>query len=215
MIANRLLPRVKDADPAGFDEDKWEDLVEQILADDAFYRRRRYSEDRATAPIEYSRPLLRALRSYVTYLNHRNQAPGGMGSFLPSSGIVRVQAAIVTVDKCRLALDYLRGSDVDVGYLADASVTVLISGIRLGIRRAECQYLRVCDFGPPVASEETAAANRHLRIRPWMLKKRGHLSSVAQFLQSGVHALPIKTLPYTKRDDLYWFQDAQQYIILF
>jgi integrase len=142
LIANRLMPRLKDSDPAGLDEDKWEDLVEQILDDDAFYRRRRYSEDRATAPIEYSRPLLRALRSYVTYLYERKQAPAGMGSFLPFSGIVRVESAMVTVDEFGLALDYLRGSDVDAGYLADAAVTALILGFRLGIRRAECQYLR-------------------------------------------------------------------------
>jgi integrase len=171
LIANRLMPRLKDSDPTGLDEDKWEDLVEQILDDDAFYRRRRYSEDRAIAPIEYSRPLLRALRSYVTYLNQRNQAPGGMGSFLPSSGIVRVESALVTVDEFEAALDYLRGSDVDAGYLSDAAVTALILGFRLGIRRAECQYLRVCDFGPPVAPEEAAAANLHLRVRPWMLHK--------------------------------------------
>jgi hypothetical protein len=44
-------------------------------------------------------------------------------------------------------------------------------------------------------------------------KKRGRLSKAAQFLQSGVQASPIKTLPYAKRDDPNWFQDAQSYII--
>lgn len=235
LIANRLMLKVADQDDERgseswqrliADQIAWEDLIEQVLDDDAYYHRRRYSgltgavpnassqvhaavdkvEERTadegnrdqaaeavsgasseanasqveSSPVDpdrdaagYSRALLKALGSFVEYLNRGKQASEELRSKLPPAGMISVDATMITVDEFRQALDWFEGPNVNQSqvHLRKAARVALILAFRCGLRRAEIAYLRVRDFDRLGIEEKIETADLRLRIRPWLLRE--------------------------------------------
>ena len=173
LIVNRLLPRFRDGDdPSGVDQDAWEDVVEQVLDHDAFYHRKSYSRGEERDRAGYSCPLLEALRTFVQYLNHPREDGKRVKSMVPPAGLVRVEAAFITCDEYREALDWFKGihADHQKVRLNSACRAALILGFRCGLRRAEAAYLRVCDFDDLLKGRSACDSNVHLHVRPWFLR---------------------------------------------
>jgi len=173
LVADRLLLRIGDRDPADIESDEWEELVEQILDDDAFYHRCIYSGERARDSAGYSRSLIKVIRGFATLVHGGKKGTHPLASLLPKGGLIKVSANFVTVDEFREALDWFDTPNVDPlkEYFNAACRVALILGFRLGLRRSEVAFLRVCDFDALVDGENFRTANLHLHVRPWMLRK--------------------------------------------
>lgn len=235
LIANRLMLKIVGRDEVHTselwqdllaDQIAWEDLIEQVLDDDAHYHRRRYSrripagagadvqpqpgtgegaagvadvescgeaaesvaaDGPATTaetpePLQsdpdrdaagYSRALLRALGSFVAYLNRGKQASEELTTKLPPAGMIRVAATMITVDEFRRALDWFDSPHFNqaLKHLRKTARVALILAFRCGLRRAEIAYLRVCDFDDPTPNEDLRTTDIRLHVRPWLLRK--------------------------------------------
>lgn len=160
LIANRLMPRFGNSDPMELDEDSWEEAVQQVLDEDAFFHRSPVDQQVNTAG--YSGSLLKALRHFVLYVGRGTDNLAHIKRMLPSEGLVNVNASIVTVDEFKSALSWLSGPEVyPDSHLIKASRAALILGFRLGLRQAETAFLRIDDFD----------ARNRLHVRPWFLRK--------------------------------------------
>jgi integrase len=235
LVANRLMLKVAGKDEASAEEAweklqadqiAWEDLIEQVLDDDAYYHRRRFSgrtgavansssqvraaadkveertaddgtRDQAAEAVSgagteananeagsspadpdrdaagYSRALLKALGSFVEYLNRGKQASEELTTKLPPAGMIAVDATMITVDEFRKALDWFEGPNVNQSqvHLRKAARVALILAFRCGLRRAEIAYLRVRDFDRLGIEEKIETADLRLRVRPWLLRQ--------------------------------------------
>jgi len=173
LVADRLLLGIADRDPADFEIDEWEELVERILDEDAYYHRRVYSDRGDRNLAGYSRSLIKVLRGFATLVHDGKKVPHPLASLLPRGGLVHVNANFVTVDEYKEALDWFRShhSDPLKPYFNAACRAALILGFRLGLRRSEVAYLRVCDFDELLEGEDFRTANPHLHVRPWLLRK--------------------------------------------
>lgn len=242
LIANRLMLKIAGGDEIATrqawenlktDQIAWEDLIEQVLDDDAYYHRRRYSgrtsavansssqvraaagkvkertaddgtSDQAAEAVAgagteasanetgpspgdpdrdaagYSRALLKALGSFVEFLNRGKQASEELTTKLPPAGMIRVDATMITVDEFRRALDWLEGPHVNQSqvHLRKTARIALILAFRCGLRRAEIAYLRVCDFDRLGIGEKIGTADLRLRVRPWLLRQLKTANSV-------------------------------------
>lgn len=163
LIATRVMPRFEHCDPLEVDEEAWEEVVEQALDEDVVFRRKRDSDNRHPKGNGYSIALIKALRHFFWFLSQRRgKALAHLKGMLPGTGLLKVDANIITVDEYKAALDWLSGpSGFSDLHLRNASRVALIFGYRCGLRRAEVAYLRVCDFD----------AADHLHVRPWPLRK--------------------------------------------
>lgn len=173
LVADRLLVRLADRDPAEFEIDEWEELVERILDEDAYYHRQVYSGRGDRDSAGYSQSLIKALRGFATLVHAGKKGTHPLASLLPKGGLVHVNANFVTVDEYREALDWFGSYEVDPLklYFNAACRAALILGFRLGLRRSEVAYLRACDFDLPLEGEDLTKANLHVHIRAWFLHK--------------------------------------------
>jgi integrase len=163
LIATRVMPRFEHCDPLEVDEEAWEEVVEQVLDEDVFFHRERDSDNRHPKGNGYSIALIKALRHFFWFLSQRRgKALAHLKGMLPGTGLLKVDANIITVDEYKAALDWLSGpSGFSDLHLRDASRVALMLGYRCGLRRAEAAYLRACDFDPA----------DHLHVRPCSLRK--------------------------------------------
>lgn len=69
LIATKILPRVSDGDLLRTTEDAWEDALEEILDEDAFYHVRKYAKQPSSNAQTHSRPLVKALRHWLRFLS--------------------------------------------------------------------------------------------------------------------------------------------------
>lgn len=162
LIAARLLPRFdpadQDAQPAGpdndrdawitrIDDDTWEEVIEQVLDEDEFFRRADVAESDTRRRRGHSQQLLSALHSFIRYLGRGNKNFAELHEKIPAAGPMRVDANLATVDEYKAALRWLGSVEVypDVEMI-EASRVALILGYRCGLRRAESGYLRLGDF---------------------------------------------------------------------
>jgi integrase len=173
LVADRLLLRLGDSDPAAIETDEWEELVEQILDEDAYYHRGLYSGQGNRDSAGYSRSLIKVLRGFATLVHGGKKGIHPLASLLPNGGLVRVDANFVTVDEFREALDCFRTHHFDglKRYFNTECRAALILGFRLGLRRSEVAFLRACDFDEPLKGEDFRTANLHLHVRPWLMRK--------------------------------------------
>ena len=172
LIADRLLLGIADRDPAEFEMDDWEELVERILDEDAYYHRRIYSGEGERDSAGYSRSLIKVLRGFATLVHAGKKGSHPLTSLLPKGGLVHVNANLVTVDEYREALDWFElHADPLRPYFNRECRAALILGFRLGLRRSEVAYLRACDFDELLEGEDFRTANPHLHVRPWLLRK--------------------------------------------
>ena len=147
LIANRLMPRFEGADPADVEEDTWEEVIEQVLDEDEFFRRTDVAESETRRRRGHSQALLGALHSFIRFLEGSNEKFGELHDKVPAAGPMRVDANLVTVDEYKAALRWLGCVEVypDVEMI-EASRVALILGYRCGLRRAESGFLRLGDF---------------------------------------------------------------------
>lgn len=235
LMANRLMLKVAGEDEVRAreawekllgDQIAWDNLIEEVLDDDAYYHRRLYSgraravgngsskvraaaDKVAEGPADdgtrdkiaeavssagteenarevepsqadpdrdaagYSRALLKALGSFVEFLNRGKQASEELKAKLPPAGMIRVDATMITVDEFRRALDWFEGPNVNQSqvHLRKAARVALILAFRCGLRRAEIAYLRVRDFDRLGNDEKIETADLRLRVRPWLLRQ--------------------------------------------
>ncbi len=174
LAADRLLIRLADRDPANIETDEWEELVEQILDEDAFYHRKKYSVcDDQRDSAGYSRSLIKVLRGFATLVHGGKKGKHPLAGLLPKGGLIHVEANFITVDEYQKALDWFDSDQVDrlKTYFNASCRAALILGFRLGLRRSEVAFLRVCDFDELLPGEDFRTANPHLHVRPWLLRK--------------------------------------------
>lgn len=173
LAADRLLLRLGDRDPAEIGTDEWEELVEQILDEDAYYHRRIYSGQGNRDSAGFSRSLIKVLRGFSILVHGGKKGPHPVASLLPRGGLIRVDANFITVDEYREALGWFRSHHADPfkPYFNAACRAALILGFRLGLRRSEVAFLRVCDFDALPEGEDFRTANLHLHVRPWLMRK--------------------------------------------
>jgi integrase len=163
LIATRVMPRFEHCDPLEVDEDAWEEVIQQVLEEDNFFRRKRDSDNKQPKGNGYSIALIKALRHFFWFMSQRRgKALAHLKGMLPGTGLLKVDANIITVDEYKAALDCLNGpyGFPDL-HLRNASRVALMLGYRCGLRRAEAAYLRVYDFD----------AADHLHVRPSSLRK--------------------------------------------
>lgn len=162
LIASRLMPRFESGDPAEVDEDTWEEVIEQVLDEDEFFRQSDVSGLGVRRRRGHSQPLLRAMHSFLRFLRRGNEEYSELHKKLPAAGLMQVEANFVTVDEYKAALQWLGGIEVypDL-HMIEASRVALILGYRCGLRRAESAYLRLGDFDEA----------DHLHVRPWRMRK--------------------------------------------
>lgn len=161
LIANRLMPRLVDP-AAGMSEDGWEDAIEQLLDEDAFFNLNRYRQAPTSKAQAYSRPLVKAVRHWLRFIREAGMSQprtgdetaspaelSGLEKRLPVLGLVAVDASLITVDEYLLALKRLRGARGPIDKnLREAACVALILGYRLGLRRKEAAGLRLTDIDP-------------------------------------------------------------------
>jgi integrase len=81
---------------------------------------------------------------------------------IPTTGIIKVDANMMTIDEYKVALAWLSGPYGFSGrYMRSASRVVLILGYRCGLRRSEAAYLRLSDFDD----------GDYLHVRPWFMRR--------------------------------------------
>jgi hypothetical protein len=153
LIASKLIPRLNTPVPE-MTADAWEDAVEQVLDEDAFFNLQRYTASPNSKAQTHSRPLVKAVRHWLRFLAEypsadsvRNERLRELEKRLPVLGLVAVDASLITVDEYKCALERLvgrkRGGDENE---REATRVALILGYRCGLRRMESAGLRVCDF---------------------------------------------------------------------
>jgi integrase len=69
LIATKIIPRVSDGDLLRTTEDAWEDALEEILDEDAFYHVRKYAKQPSSNAQIHSRPLVKAIRHWLHFLS--------------------------------------------------------------------------------------------------------------------------------------------------
>jgi integrase len=147
LIANRLMPRFETSDPADVEEDTWEEVIEQVLDEDEFFRRPDVAESETRRRRGHSQALLSSLHSFIRFLERRKEKFRELHEKVPAAGPMRVDANLVTVDEYKAALRWLGCVDVyPDAEMIEASRVALILGYRCGLRRAESGFLRLGDF---------------------------------------------------------------------
>ena len=147
LIANRLMPRFENSDPAGEGEETWEEVIEQVLDEDEFFRRSDVAESETRRRRGHSQALLNALHSFIRFLGRGKKEFEELHEKVPAAGPMRVDANLVTVDEYKAALRWLGCVEVyPDAEMIEASRVALILGYRCGLRRAESGYLRLGDF---------------------------------------------------------------------
>jgi integrase len=162
LIATRVMPRFECCDPLDVDKETWEEVVEQVLDEDVFFHRETAFADRTPEVPGHSIALIKALRHFFRFLNPRRKEALHLKGLLCGSGLLKVDANMITIDEYKRALDWLSGPyGFSDPHLRITSRIILILGYRCGLRRAEVAYLRVCDFDSAF----------HLHVRPWLMRK--------------------------------------------
>ncbi|MGC9225344.1 MAG: hypothetical protein ACP5E2_15635, partial [Terracidiphilus sp.] len=162
LIANRLMPRFETGDPARVDEETWEEVIEQVLDEDDFFRRPDVAESDTRRRRGHSQGLLSALHSFIRFLGRGNKEFSELHEKVPAAGPMRVDANLVTVDEYKAALQWLGSVEVyPDAEMIEASRVALILGYRCGLRRAESGYLRLGDFDDA----------DYLHVRPSKMRK--------------------------------------------
>ena len=162
LIANRLMPRFETGDPADVDEETWEEVIEQVLDEDEFFRRPDVAESDTRRRRGHSQSLLSALHSFIRFLGRGNKELCELHEKVPAAGPMRVDANLVTVDEYKAALRWLGSVEVyPDAEMIEASRAALILGYRCGLRRAESGYLRLGDFDDA----------DYLHVRPSKMRK--------------------------------------------
>ena len=147
LIATRVMPRLEHCDPLEVDDETWDEVVEQVLDEDVFFRRKRDSHNGEPKGDGYSIALIKALRHLFWFLSPRRERALHLKAMLRGSGLLKVDANIITVDEYKAALDLLNGPyGFSDPHLRIASRITLIMGYRCGLRRAEVAYLRDVRF---------------------------------------------------------------------
>jgi integrase len=162
LIANRLMPRFETTDPADVVEETWEEVIEQVLDEDEFFRRPDVADSDTRRRRGHSQSLLRALHSFIRFLGRGNKDFTALHDRVPAAGPMRVDANLVTVDEYKAALRWLGSVEVyPDAEMIEASRAALILGYRCGLRRAESGYLRLGDFDDA----------DYLHVRPSKMRK--------------------------------------------
>ncbi len=162
LIATRLMPRLESGNPADVDEDTWEEVIEQILDEDEFFRGEDLPDPGVRRSRGHSQSLLRAMHSFLRFLKPGATEASKLHEKIPALGLMQVDANLVTVDEYKAALRWLGSVAVyPDAHIIQASRVALILGYRLGLRRAESAFLRLGDFDEA----------DHLHIRPWQKRK--------------------------------------------
>jgi integrase len=162
LVANRLMPRFETGDPAKVDEEIWEEVIEQVLDEDEFFRRPDVAESDTRRRRGHSQALLSALHSFIRFLGRGNKNFTELHEKVPAAGPMRVDANLVTVDEYKAALQWLGSVEVyPDAEMIEASRVALILGYRCGLRRAESGYLRLGDFDDA----------DYLHVRPSKMRK--------------------------------------------
>jgi integrase len=162
LVANRLMPRFETGDPAKVDEEIWEEVIEQVLDEDEFFRRPDVAESDTRRRRGHSQALLSALHSFIRFLGRGNKNFTELHEKVPPAGPMRVDANLVTVDEYKAALQWLGSVEVyPDAEMIEASRVALILGYRCGLRRAESGYLRLGDFDDA----------DYLHVRPSKMRK--------------------------------------------
>jgi integrase len=162
LIANRLMPRFEVGDPADEEEDTWEEVIEQVLDEDEFYRRADLADSDTRRRRGHSQALLSALHSFIRFLGRGKKKFGELHEKVPAAGPMRVDANLVTVDEYKAALRWLGSIEVyPDAEMIEASRVALILGYRCGLRRAESGFLRLGDFDDA----------DYLHVRPSKMRK--------------------------------------------
>lgn len=153
LIALKLIPRLDTQAIEEITQDSWEDAIEQLLDEDAFYNLKRYSDSPKSSAQAHTRPLVTAIRHWLHFLKQRSCALkqgadlGQIEKRLPVLGLVAVDANLITVDEFSAALKRMVGihgpDDEDE---LEAGRVALILGYRCGLRRSEAAGLSVCDL---------------------------------------------------------------------
>jgi len=165
LIATRLMPRFDSGlpldnaadtapdksahgrDPAFVDDDTWQEVIEQVLDEDEFFRRPDLENSKTRRRLGNSRPLLQAMHSFVRFLEGDKKELASLHKKFPAAGLMQVDANLISVDEYKAALDWLGSVEVyPDAEMIEASRVALILGFRGGLRRAESGYLRLGDF---------------------------------------------------------------------
>lgn len=180
LIAARLMHRFDPSDPAQtgvavnraridgetwlarIDDDTWEEVIEQVLDEDDFFRRADVADSDTRRRRGYSQPLLRALHSFIRFLGRGNRKLSDLHKSIPAASLMPVDANLVSVDEYKAALQWLGSIAVYPDEeMIEASRVALILGFRLGLRRAESGFLRLGDFDDA----------DYLHVRPSKMRK--------------------------------------------
>jgi integrase len=183
LIATKVIPRLGDCPITEVTDDAWEDGLEQILDEDAFYQLQKYASHPKSNAQSHSRPLVKAIRHWLFFLHEylrevredakdqseqrssddlaKIQALMKLEQRLPPLGLVKVDASFITVEEYHVVLDRLVGVD---GVLEEddreAAYVATVLAYRGGLRRQEVAGLRCCDFDKI----------RYLHVRPTMMR---------------------------------------------
>jgi integrase len=181
LIAVKLIPRLNATPVEEMTHDSWEDAIEQLLDEDAFYNLEAYSANPKSSAQLHSRPLVTAIRYWLLFLDKKwahRKPPLHLAEIekqLPVLGLVAVDASLITVDEYRLALERMVGGfGPDDEDELEAGRVALILGYRCGLRRSEAAGLAVSDIDSidylhvranEMRSLKTSNAKRDLPLR--------------------------------------------------
>lgn len=192
LIAVKLIPRLNATPIEEMTEDGWEDAIEQLLDEDAFYNWEAYTAHPKSSAQLHSRPLVTAIRHWLFFLDQRfadRDPPPKLAEIatrLPVLGLVGVDASLITVDEYRRALQRMVGGLApDQEDQLEAGRVALILGYRCGLRRSEAAGLLLSDIDSvdylhvranAMRSLKTSNAQRDLPLR--LLMPRDELGYV-------------------------------------
>jgi integrase len=169
LIATKVIPRLGDCPVTEVTDDAWEDGLEQILDEDAFYQLQKYASHPKSNAQSHSRPLVKAIRHWLFFLHEylhevrkdakdqseqrssddlaKIQALTKLEQRLPPLGLVKVDASFITVEEYHVVLDRLVGVDgvLEEDDRENACVAAILA-YRGGLLRQEVAGLRCCDF---------------------------------------------------------------------
>jgi integrase len=182
LIATKVIPRLARKEEKGkptvteMTVDDWEEVLEQILEEDEFYRLKRYTDQPSSAAQLHSRALVKALRHWLNFLagyleeqsesvespNRQLEMPLGqkkakipdlpdlrrLEDQLPVLGLIQVDASLITVDEYLEVLHRKVSGESKklTSYEREADRVALILGYRCGLRRMETAGLQVRDI---------------------------------------------------------------------
>lgn len=75
LIATKVIPRLSAGALMDVTEDAWEDALQEILDEDAFYNIRKYAKQPSSNAQTHSRPLVKALRHWFQFLSQLGVHP--------------------------------------------------------------------------------------------------------------------------------------------